>query len=61
MHDANCNHIKVMTDPVMFREKKLTKETLPLKESRKCKSHLFKEAYDQVRTHKLDLVGAKRR
>ena len=34
-------------------EKKDTKELLPLNEARKCKSHIFKQAYDQVRKQKL--------
>jgi len=34
-------------------EKKPTKEHLPLNETMKCKSHIFKQAYDQVRKQKL--------
>jgi hypothetical protein len=41
------------------REKKPTKEHVPLKESKKCKSHLFKDAYDHVRQLKLELAGRK--
>ena len=44
----------------MLREKKPTKETLPLKEPRKCKAHLFKDAYDQARKQKTDLAGRNR-
>ena len=60
MRCADCNHIKVLIRTVMFREKKPTKESLPLKETRKCKSHLFKDAYDHARKRKLDLVDVKR-
>ena len=41
----------------MVHEKRPTKESLPLKELKKCKSHLFKDAYDQVRKQKLDRAG----
>lgn len=37
------------------REKKPTKEHLPLQEMKKCKSHAFKDACDQVRQQRLDL------
>ena len=46
---------------VMVHEKKLTKEKkavkehLPLKETKKCKSHVFKDVYEQVRQQKLVL------
>lgn len=40
-----------------IKEKKPVKEHLPLKESKKCKSHLFKDAYDQVRQQRLDFAG----
>ena len=43
----------------MLREKKPTKETLPLKEPRKCKTHLFKDTYDQARKQKVHLAGMK--
>lgn len=40
----------------LTREKKPTKEHLPLKEMKQCKSHAFKDAYDQVRQKRLDLA-----
>ena len=39
----------------LTKEKKAVKEHLPLKETKKCKSHVFKDAYDQVRQQKLVL------
>jgi hypothetical protein len=39
------------------KEKKPTNEHLPLKELKKCKSHLFKDAYDQVRQQRLHFAG----
>ena len=38
----------------LTKEKKPVKEHLPLKESKKCKSHLFKDAYDHARQQKLN-------
>ena len=40
------------------KEKKPTKEHLPLNELKKCKSHLFKDAYDQVRQQRLNFAGS---
>jgi hypothetical protein len=39
------------------KEKKPVKEHLPLMELKKCKSHLFKDAYDQVRQQRLNFAG----
>ena len=44
----------------MQREKKVAKETLSPKALKKCKSHVFKEAYDQVREKKLLFATLKR-
>jgi hypothetical protein len=43
----------------MLHEKRPTKDPLPTKEPRKCKSHLFKEAYDQTRKQKLHTSAMK--
>lgn len=45
-------YINVMPIRIMDRVKKPTRETLSPKEPKKCKSHLFKEAYDQARKKK---------
>lgn len=44
----------------MQREKKAAKETLSPRAPKKCKSHAFKDAYDQVREKKLLLATLKR-
>ncbi len=41
-----------------MKEKKPVKEHLALKELKKCKSHLFKDAYDQVRQQRLNFAGS---
>ena len=49
-----------MTIHLMDREKKVVKETLTPKVPKKGKTQLFKEAYDQARGKKIELVRRKR-